>query len=260
MLGNTYTNGSKGSGFDFELRVLKTLDMIAELVAAGGAVPGIQNLQSVTDIYNVTTNDIILNGGLLKSQDSSSYWNVEPIYLRHLQGSTTNLLILGVNDLSTNRGLNFPDADGTLVSTVGGVAADNTGNVPIDIPIVGCYTPTLSDSDNAFTFGEIAGHYYKFGNMIQVYSKFIATGTALSTTSQLLFSLPYTPVTSVKESIIASLVFTDGINQSIVKLGPAYESGGFLFFDITTASVPLTNYKAVIQVSYMIDPSLTICI
>lgn len=260
QLGNgTYTNGNKGSNFSFELKTLQALEQIAILIEAGGSVPGSQNLQQVTTLGNTTTNDIIINGGVLKAENGA-YWQVESVYLRHYQSSSTNQLTLTARELTSTRGLYLPDADGTLVASVGGVTADDTGNVPIDIPIVGCYTPTISDGDNAFTFSEPAGHYYKFGNMVQVYSKFVASGTAITTTSQLLFSLPYTPIVSDKESVIASMVLTSGINQSIVTLGPGYESGGFLFFDITTSLVPLTNYQAVIQVSYMIDPDLTICI
>lgn len=260
MLGNTYTNGDKGSGFDFELRTLRALDYIAELIAAGGATPGSQNLQQVTTLGNTTDLGLFAtDGALIKASNSSGYWQMDALELKHLQGSSQFTQTVTSRELTTNRDLYFPDVDGTIVTSVGGVTADDTGNIPIDVPLVGCYTPVVSDGDSAFTFNEQAGHYYKFGNMLQVYARLQATGTAPTTTSQLLVSLPYTPLSSSKDSLMAYIVFTDGMNQSIVQ-APSYESGGFLFFDITTALVPLTNYSAVVQVSYMIDKTLTTCI
>jgi hypothetical protein len=262
QLGNgTYTNGNKGSNFSFELKTLQALEQIAILIEAGGSVPGSQNLQQVTTLGNTTTNDIIIDGGNVLKVVNNAYWQVESNRLRHYQSSSTNQLVLTARELATNRGLYLPDADGTLVASVGGVTADDTGNVPIDIPIVGCYNPIITDGDSSFAFSDVGGHYYKFGNMVQAYVKFIASGTALGTLSSLLVGLPFAVVGSSRpETVIASIVLTSGINQSIVTLGPGYESGGFLFFDLTTSVLPLTDYKAVVQVSYMIDRTLTTCI
>lgn len=122
----------------------------------GGGTP---SLQQVTDVGNITTNDVFT--AMLGINTNGFTGNI-----------SSNLLLV-------NRAYELPDEDGIIPLTVNGIAADNSGNITIPIGGISTYSIKITETDftNATDYDNpiIAGKsILLFGNSIN--QKFLDEG------------------------------------------------------------------------------------
>ena len=171
------------------------------------AAPTLQNLQSVTDVGNVTTNSIrtpkvefgnaslemyaqvtdlfIQNSigrvGVYSTIGQGSYVDLSDgvIYLNSYSGTTAKAVAFKTDYLSAQRIIQAPNAAGTLALSVNGVLADANGNIIIS----GLSAPPVTSKGDIYTHNGTTTDKISVGSDGQVLTADSASPTGLSWTA-----------------------------------------------------------------------------